>query len=47
MTARFAEIARGRVPADTEVHVVDRSGHFLHLEQPDEVNGLVLDFLTR
>lgn len=47
MTARFAVIARDRVPADTEVHVIDRSGHFLHLERPDEVNGLVLSFVTR
>jgi pimeloyl-ACP methyl ester carboxylesterase len=26
--------------------VVERAGHFLHLEQPDQVNRLILDFLT-
>jgi len=47
MTPRFAEIARSHVPADTEVHVVDGGGHFLHLEQPDHVSDLVVDFLRR
>jgi pimeloyl-ACP methyl ester carboxylesterase len=27
------------------VEVIDGSGHFLHLEQPDRVNGVILDFL--
>jgi pimeloyl-ACP methyl ester carboxylesterase len=47
MTPRFAEIASAHVPADTEVHVVRGGGHFLHLEQPDQVAELVLDFLRR
>ena len=45
MTWRFAEIARDRVPMDTEIRVVERSGHFLHLEQPTEVAELVVEFL--
>ncbi len=28
------------------VEVVDGAGHFLHLERPDVVNRLVLDFLA-
>ena len=47
MTHRFAEIARSRVPRDTEIRVVERAGHFLHLEQPAEVEKLVVDFLRR
>ena len=47
MTPRFAEIARAHVPTDTEVHVVSGGGHFLHLEQPARVAGLVVDFLRR
>lgn len=47
LTHRFAEIARSRVPSDTEVRIVDRAGHFLHLEQPAEVAQLVVDFLRR
>ena len=27
------------------LEVVEGAGHFLHLERPDVVNGLVLDFL--
>jgi pimeloyl-ACP methyl ester carboxylesterase len=30
----------------SQVEVVDGTGHFLHLERPDEVNRLVLDFVT-
>ena len=33
-------------PDDCDVRVVDRAGHFLHLEQPDEVNRLVVEFLS-
>ena len=37
-----ADVASG-VP---DAVLVDGAGHFLHLEQPDVVNGLVVDFLT-
>ena len=30
----------------SRVEIVDGAGHFLHLERPDEVNRLVLDFLA-
>ena len=34
------------LPAEgSRVEIVASSGHFLHLEQPDMVNGLILDFL--
>jgi pimeloyl-ACP methyl ester carboxylesterase len=45
LTPAFAEIARSHLPDHCDVRVVDEAGHFLHLEQPDEVNSLVLDFL--
>jgi pimeloyl-ACP methyl ester carboxylesterase len=28
------------------MEVVEGAGHFLHVEKPDEVNGLVVDFVT-
>ena len=30
----------------SRVEVVDGAGHFLHVERPDAVNRLVLDFLA-
>lgn len=30
----------------SRMEVVDDAGHFLHVERPDHVNGLVVDFLT-
>lgn len=34
-------------PSGLEVHVVENAGHFLHQEQPDTVNRLLLDWLQR
>jgi pimeloyl-ACP methyl ester carboxylesterase len=45
LTARFAEVAGAHLPPDATTEVVDASGHFLHLEQPDRVAELVLRFL--
>ena len=33
-----------RVP-DRRVEYVDDAGHFVHVEAPDRVNGLLVDFL--
>lgn len=30
----------------SRVEIVEDAGHFLHVEQPDEVNRLILDFVT-
>ena len=30
----------------SRMEVVDDAGHFLHVERPDHVNGLILDFVT-
>jgi pimeloyl-ACP methyl ester carboxylesterase len=30
----------------SRMDVVDGAGHFLHVERPDHVNGLILDFVT-
>ncbi|WP_197022298.1 alpha/beta fold hydrolase [Candidatus Blastococcus massiliensis] len=47
MGVAAAEASRDLLPAPSEVAVVDGAGHFLHLEQPDEVNRRIVDFLTR
>jgi pimeloyl-ACP methyl ester carboxylesterase len=44
------EIAEGAAPFLTaegsRLELVDGAGHFLHVERPDEVNRLVVDFVT-
>ena len=35
------------LPAGSAVHVVEGAGHFLQLEQPEQVNRLVREFLAR
>jgi pimeloyl-ACP methyl ester carboxylesterase len=36
-----------QLSADSRVEVIDGAGHFLHLERPDVVNPLVIDWLGR
>jgi pimeloyl-ACP methyl ester carboxylesterase len=44
--AEFAAGAAGAfTTSDSRVEVVQNSGHFLHLEQPDVVNSLIMNFL--
>jgi pimeloyl-ACP methyl ester carboxylesterase len=45
LAADFAGIARRHLPPHSDVQVVAGAGHFLHLERPDEVNALVVEFL--
>jgi pimeloyl-ACP methyl ester carboxylesterase len=44
------EIAEGAAPFLTSegsrLEIVEGAGHFLHVEKPDEVNALVVDFVT-
>lgn len=45
MTSAFAHWTKRVLPAGSNVAVVDRAGHFLQLEAPDDVADLVLDFV--
>lgn len=40
-----AELAATMVPGHVRFEIVDRAGHFLQVERPDEVNRLVTEFL--
>jgi pimeloyl-ACP methyl ester carboxylesterase len=45
MGVEVAEFARAELPAHARMEIVDGAGHFLHLERPDVVNRIILDFL--
>ena len=48
MLATLAEGADEFLPGEgSEAHLLDDCGHFLHLERPEDVNDLVVEFLTR
>lgn len=42
---RYARAAERYLPSGSEVAIVDRAGHFLHLERPDAVADRILGFL--
>lgn len=47
MGAELAELAGGFLTVEgSRAEVLDGVGHFLHLERPDEVNRLILDFVA-
>ena len=41
------ELLRPNFPAGLELHLIPDAGHFLHRDQPEHVNRLILDFLAR
>jgi pimeloyl-ACP methyl ester carboxylesterase len=44
---RWGRAAEGVLPEGSEVHIIEAAGHFLQYEQPDVVNRLIVDFVTR
>lgn len=44
--AEYAEATR-TIAGAPQVEILEDAGHWLHLEQPDRVHGMVLDFLGR
>ena len=46
MGVEVAEFAASQMPASSRVEIVDDAGHFLHLEKPNEVNRLILSFVS-
>lgn len=45
MTAEFTPLVRSVLPPGSDVGVVPRAGHFLQLDQPDEVGRRIVEFL--
>jgi pimeloyl-ACP methyl ester carboxylesterase len=48
MAAGLAEGAERFLPGEgSDAHILEGCGHFLHLERPDEVNRLILEWISR
>jgi pimeloyl-ACP methyl ester carboxylesterase len=49
MDTRMHDVAMSKqdFPAGLEVVRIEQAGHFLHQERPDEINRILLDWLTR
>ena len=45
--ASMAEASRSVLSEGSDVVVVHETGHFLHLEKPEAVNNLIIEFVTR
>jgi pimeloyl-ACP methyl ester carboxylesterase len=46
MTADFARFVAAALPEGSDTAVVNHAGHFLQLEQPDEVGRRIVEFLS-
>jgi pimeloyl-ACP methyl ester carboxylesterase len=46
MTADFTPFVAAALPGGSAAEVVDRAGHFLQLERPDEVGRRIVEFLS-
>ncbi|MFT3898911.1 MAG: alpha/beta fold hydrolase [Gordonia sp. (in: high G+C Gram-positive bacteria)] len=46
LRTRFFEGLADKLPTGSRVERIEHGGHFMHLEQPAEVNRLVLDYLA-
>ena len=45
MTADFTPCVRASLPPGSDAAVVARAGHFLQLEQPEDVGARIVEFL--
>jgi pimeloyl-ACP methyl ester carboxylesterase len=45
-TQQVAALAKQQMP-QAEVHLVEMAGHFVHFEQPEQLNKLMMDFLSK
>ena len=46
ISPRFASGAEAGLAAGSQVYIIDRAGHFLHLERPRAVNKLILSWVA-
>lgn len=43
----YSDFLADALPAGSRVHIVSDGGHFLQVQQPEEVRDTVLDYLGR
>ncbi len=46
LSVDLARGAEAHLPPGSQVEIVKGAGHFMHVEKPDEVNKLILDWIT-
>jgi pimeloyl-ACP methyl ester carboxylesterase len=46
LSVDLARGAEAHLPAESRVEIINGAGHFMHVEKPDEVNQLILDWVT-
>lgn len=44
--SEVAESARSMVGSNVTIEIIDNTGHFLHLEDPDKINSRIVEFLS-
>ncbi|WP_260508717.1 alpha/beta fold hydrolase [Mycolicibacterium farcinogenes] len=44
--ARLGTVGARGLTAGNHHHIIDGAGHFMHLDQPDEVHRLISDYVS-